>query len=363
MEVHNPHAELEIEIVQLGKLVQRGVLLRPADEDQVGVFGLRPGEQREGVDLRLKRAPSYCLEGVLEGNSGPAVLSFTIQDQQATNGQSGDGGFFAAQPSNMTAADGKVRICQLYPGQYKLTVRARSTGVAPPAFFGASTVAVADKDVTNFRVQGLPPIDVPGEVVLEGDGPAAPADAKLRVYLTSVTEAGAMPFAQPTLPGQFSLDGVLMDDYELTATNMPAGYYVKDITYGTQSVLNRPLRPGSALSNSLRVVVGRDGGNLSAAVTDKDGKPVPDAYVVVLPDSAATDADFAAQTITGHTDQNGAWTSATLRPGKRLVVVSATPNDNTPETIARLQAIRPKAKEVEIAPGQTMQVKLEMPDN
>ncbi len=327
---------------------------------------LRSGEQRDGVDLRLRRTPSYCLEGVLEGNNGPAALSFAIGDQQASNGRSGDGGFYSAQPGATTAADGKFRVCQLYPGQYTFTARRfapMGTGPSAPAFFGAATVVIADKDVTNLHLQALPPLSVPGEVVLEGDQPATPAEAKLRVVVQSITEAGSVPWAASSIPGQFSLDGLVMDDYDLDVLNLPPGYYVKDITYGTASVFNRPFRPGSAQNNSVRLIVGRDGGNLSVAVSDKNGSPIAGAHVIVLPQTAATDPDFAALTVTGHTSQNGVWNSAALRPGKRFVLASATDNDNTPESISRLQSLRAKAKEVEIAPGQTVRIALEMPTN
>jgi hypothetical protein len=53
------------------------------------------------------------------------------------------------------------------------------------------------------------------------------------------------------------------------------------------------------------------------------------------------------------------YASATLAPGKYLALVSETANDNTPESIARFLSLRSKAKEIDVAPGKTVQVSLQ----
>src|SRR5229473_2532812 len=66
---------------------------------------LRAGERREGMDIRMARSASYCVEGVLEANGGPAALFFQIHMQQPTNGRSGGGGFYTMTPSGTSGAD------------------------------------------------------------------------------------------------------------------------------------------------------------------------------------------------------------------------------------------------------------------
>jgi hypothetical protein len=44
-----------------------------------------------------------------------------------------------------------------------------------------------------------------------------------------------------------------------------------------------------------------------------------------------------------------------LAPGKYYVLASRTPFDRTPETIGRLWGARDKGKEVELAPGATVE--------
>src|SRR5258708_26658302 len=41
---------------------------------------LNPGERREGIDIRVLRTPSFCVEGVLQSGSGPEALRFGIEE-------------------------------------------------------------------------------------------------------------------------------------------------------------------------------------------------------------------------------------------------------------------------------------------
>jgi hypothetical protein len=151
----------------------------------------------------------------------------------------------------------------------------------------------------------------------------------------------------------------LLDDYELNVYGVPHDLYLKDITYGGLSILHEPLRVGSAMGNAtLRVIVARDGGYVSAKVADKDGNPVPDSYVLIMPSSASSEPALAASLISGQTDQNGVYSSEMLAPGKYLVLASSAPVDSTPEGIGKLMRTRSHAQEVEIAANGNQQTTL-----
>ncbi|MBZ5618259.1 MAG: carboxypeptidase regulatory-like domain-containing protein [Acidobacteriia bacterium] len=316
---------------------------------------LSSGELREGVDIRLVRAPSFCLEGVVEGGSGPADLHFEIGETQPTSGTSGNGGFYSTQPGGTPGPDGKIRICDLHQGDYELTVHqyAKETFGAAP-FFGSTVVTVADRDVQNVRVIARPRIPLAGEVVWDGPAPDPPLDAKLTLRLQAITrtERGSV---DATIPGEFSLPGgLLMDDFGLQVSEVPKGVYIKDITYGGHSILYEPLRLGSAMGDAgLRIVLARDGGTASARVTDKDGNPVPECSIVMIPASAANEATIAAALTTGKTDLRGTWTSASLAPGKYFVLATSDTIDRSPESIAKLWASRTRAQEVDLNPNAT----------
>ena len=314
---------------------------------------LRPGEQREGVDIRLTRSAAFCLDGVLEGNRGPGALHFNIAETQPHSGRSGDGAMYTATPGGTSGPDGKVRICDLHPGEYELSVAEFNPGgMGGATQFGATIVTIGDRDVAGVRVGLRPRIPVSGEVVFDGPAPEPPLTGKLRLDVEAITrtERGN---AQASIPGEFAFEGgLVMDAFGLDIGGVPAGVYVKDVTYGDQSILYQPLRVGSAMGNAgLRVILGRDGGSVGTRVADKDGNPVADCTVVILPATSPNEAVFAAAVKTGKTDQAGAWSSATLAPGKYFVLATSGTVDRSPETIGKLWKARSRGEEVEIAPN------------
>jgi hypothetical protein len=304
------------------------------------------------VDIRLVRTPSFCLEGAIDGASGPAKLHFQITETQPTSGSHEGGGFYTAVPNGTSSADGKLRICDLHPGDYELTVNAARDQTGETPFFGATTVTVTDIDLQNVRVTARPRIPLSGEVVWDGPAPDPPLEAKLPIFLEALsrTERGDV---QAPIPGAFEFTGgMVMDDFRLQVRPVPKGVYIKEITYGDRNILYEPLRVGRAMGNSgLRVVLARNGGTIATKVADKDGNPVPECAIVVMPGGLASDGAFAAALVTGRTDQAGRWSSATLAPGTYHVLATNDAINKTPETISKILASRSRAQEVDLNPN------------
>jgi hypothetical protein len=78
----------------------------------------------------------------------------------------------------------------------------------------------------------------------------------------------------------------------------------------------------------------------------------------VLPISVASEAALAAAIVSGQCDQNGAWTSNMMAPGKYYVLALSGPHNNSPESIAKLWGNRTHFKEIELAPNGSVQVTL-----
>jgi hypothetical protein len=326
---------------------------------------LRAGEQRTGVDFRLRRSPSYCLEGVLQGGAGPGALDFVMEEKEPTSGRSGNGGFYTSVPNGKSEADGRIRICDLHPGEYTLTAFQSPSGDAAPAFYGTTRIAVSDEDLRGIGITALPRITVTGEALWDGAAPDTPDDFKLSLNLDPMTRA---PWsgekgtsASTTIPGEFAFPDLLMDEYSLDVRGLTGRMYIKDITYGTSSIFHQPLKTGSAIGSAgIRLLVARDGATLTVTAAGKEGQPAGDVDVTLIPEFAGSDAALAALIVSGRTDQNGVYRSGTLPPGKYYVLAGNVANDNTPECITKLRRARTKAKEVELVPGATMQVSVEL---
>jgi hypothetical protein len=162
------------------------------------------------------------------------------------------------------------------------------------------------------------------------------------------------------VPGTFSVDGIFPDEYVVDARFNAPGVYVKDVTFSDRSVRYEALRPAAAMNGSgLRVVMAHDGGTVSVQVSDKDGNPAADLFVLTIPAEVRSEAELAARIQQGESDQAGQYTTPTLAPGKYYVVAVDRPVDRSPETIGRLWKARNRYQEVDLPANGSAQVKIE----
>jgi hypothetical protein len=148
-------------------------------------------------------------------------------------------------------------------------------------------------------------------------------------------------------------------DYELAPDIQGKGMYLKDIMEGEESALHRIIHPPGG---DFRLIVANDGANLNTVAVDADGSPIPEATIAIMPVDAATEADFAARCVFGHANQKGAWTSDALAPGRYLALATNQTLDTKAFHIDQLWAARHRAKEIELKPNATLQVKLNVQD-
>jgi hypothetical protein len=319
---------------------------------------LQPGEKREGVDIEMNKSPSYCVAGTVFGPMGAAALHFSIEAMQPSSGQSSSGGTYMIAPSGTTAADGQFRICDLYPGVYRLSAGDPVTS-SPKSVHGSTDITITDQDLQGVRVNAGPGKSLEGEVVWDSDPPATPVTNKVFVSVVPLFRIGYIG-GRYDVPGTFTVDGVFPEEYEVQARFNAAGIYVKDVTFSDRSVRYEPLRPAAATNGSgLRVVMAHDGGTIAAQVNDKDGNPVADLFVLTIPAGTTSEGELAARIQQGETDQAGQCTTPTLAPGKYYIVAIDRPIDRSPETIGRLWRSRKRYREVDLPPAGSAQVRLE----
>src|SRR6185437_4291555 len=98
---------------------------------------------------------------------------------------------------------------------------------------------------------------------------------------------------------------------------------------------------------------------LAASVADKDGNPVPDAHVVIVPADVQSEGALATDFITGTTDQGGQYASPGLKPGRYYVAATAEGFDAAVASIEKLWNSWRNFKEVELATNGQEQVNLQ----
>ncbi|MDQ2711546.1 MAG: carboxypeptidase regulatory-like domain-containing protein [Acidobacteriota bacterium] len=328
-------------------------------------LALQPGEHREGMEIRMRRSVSYCMDGVLSSDTGPDALEFWLEESEPTSGESGEGnGVFLSLPSGKAGPDGKIRVCDLHPGTYRLLAMDSDwDSKGAPMFFGEMQFSIRDKDLHDVRVVGHGRIAVAGEIVWDAKPPEQLVSGKLSVSLRPMTRA---PFMQEigagevesSVPGQFTFLLLLTDDYVVKLMHVPPGAYVKDVVYGGLSALHASMRVGKTMGSDLRVVLAHDGGTLNVKVADKDGNPIPDCQVVLLPAEASTEVMAADTMIKGQTDQYGTYSSGSIAPGKYFVLATNSSVDRTPESLEKLLLSRTHAREAELPPNGSVQIVL-----
>jgi protocatechuate 3,4-dioxygenase beta subunit len=324
---------------------------------------LRPGQTLDQLDIRMVKSHGYCVDGVMvTATSAPTKLDFSISRTEAVFSRTD--GFGSV---GNTDTDGKFRICNLAPGDYRLITQGPVLAKRADFTFGLTPFTVMDQDLRQLQVVTPPLVTLAGEVSWDGAGAPIPGAPPLTVRAVPVDRRAISiegwnetQGVSTVVPGVFHFPGMLMGDYELDVLGLPTGQYVKDVTYGGASVLHQPLRLGNApLNSKLGVVVGRDGAMISAQVNDSDGKPVIDAYFYALPAAADSEAALAETMAWGRTDRLGQFTTDTLPPGKYYVLAHRSGVGVSAFGVGRLWAARlSQGTEVELGPGGFRQVTL-----
>lgn len=322
---------------------------------------LRPGQSLDQLDIRMVKSQGYCADGVMTAAT-PAKLDFNLTRTEAVFSRADNPGS-AGNPGD----DGRFRICNLAPGEYRLTTQGPVPAARADFTFGLTPFSVMDQDVRRLQVVTPPLVTLAGEVTWDGADAPLPGATPMTVRAVPVDRRAVaiggwneMQGVSTAIPGVFHFPGMLMGDYEVDVLGLPLGQYVKDVTYGGASVMHQPLRLGSAPLNSrLGVVVGRDGAVISAQVNASDGKPVIDAYFYALPALADSEAALAETMAWGQTDRLGQFTTDTLPPGKYYVLALRSGVGLSAYAIGRLWAARlSQATEVELGHGGFRQVRL-----
>lgn len=332
---------------------------------------LSPGETRTGVQIRMAGARSYCVSGTVDGIGDAQELSVALTERLSF-----DSGWALTPASVKVTSAGEFRACGLHPGEYHLSVSSKTTDRKLNA---VADVTITDRDVSDIKLLGRPALEISGELVY--DPPPREKSAEVRLflrrnmhggigeYVDSVTKAANLSMfgalttvSRIAAAGAFIAGRVAVDDWQVDVRG-PEGCYVRKAQYGNQNVLREPLRLGQSTGEErLRILIGCDGGALTARVNDKDGNPVSHLFLYLMAADAASEGAFAlslrrTEVVKGWSDPMSG-----LPPGKYRAL--ATDLDLSPlyassDFTDKLWRVRGKAKEVEIGPGATIQIALE----
>ncbi len=323
---------------------------------------LHSQDLRDGVDIRMSKTESYCLEATLTEAGVPTGMQFLLVEKAVSSTRLPSVNLPRSFPSG---SDGKIRLCDLYPGQYQL-VAARLSATAQESI-AAVDVTITNKDVRDLVAAAIPRSTVFGELVLDKQPiEGVTQSVRIRTFPSPVRQFPPFPLLGP---GTFSLDVIVGSSYIAAISGLDSHSYVKDVQYGGSSILGQPFVPSGG-DAKLIVTIGSDAGSISATVLAANGQPVTGSAVLIVPVTARTESDVAATFRAGLTDENGKYHESGLPPGKYDVYATNEPPpsrvdgggglliDRTPDAIGKILNARSRGKQVEVGPNGAASISL-----
>jgi hypothetical protein len=321
-------------------------------------------ELRDNVDIHMLSAPSYCLEATLTAGGVPTSMNFLLHPTEEP--------YRSLLPSinlprsSVTSGDGRIRLCDLYPGRFELI--AARLGGNEQEFLGATDIVISNTDVRNLVINAMSRSKVAGEFVW--DNPATASSTTTPITIRTFPTPNRPVPENPVVPGKFSLDVMAGIAYIPVISDLDSHFYIKDIAYRGVSILNKLFRPDGS-EEKLRITIGRDAGSISAKINGIDTQPAVGAAVLFLPVTAQTEGEVVSTIFAGVTDDTGSYHVTGLPPGKYDVFATREPPpsvlygsknvlliDRTPETIGKVMRARARGQRIEVGPNANAQVNL-----
>ncbi len=153
--------------------------------------------------------------------------------------------------------DGSFEFPKVYPGTYTARITAPNTGSAGNLNFGMATTTInlAGTDVTGIEIAVPRQKDITGRVTLEGRGPMPRFGMPLAPLPGTPNSQIQFLNINPQPDGTFRVTIPEGERQIGAAGNLPAGYTLKSMTYGTTDVLKSPLKVAVSDSAELRVTL------------------------------------------------------------------------------------------------------------
>jgi len=281
------------------------------------------------LEIRMRQGRTFTISGrIIDAAGAPAARVSADLDRYYDHGSSGIG--------MLLGADGRFRIDDVPSGTY--AIRAAIGGPDRPdgrryeaAFV---PVRVDSSDVEDVLVTMSRGVDVTGRVVLEEQAVEFPRTQGSGLYVTARLAVDRLPNDGSTLHAwvaadrTFTLSGAF-GSRVLDVSNVPRGWYVKSIRYGTTEVIDAPVEfKDRRNAPALDVVLSNRGAVLSGRVIDDRGNP---ARAVVMLFRVTNDASPPVLASYVSVPATGALQIGPVRGGEYMVVV-------LPPTTPMLQA-------------------------
>jgi len=277
---------------------------------------IRPREDRTGVNIQLRLAPTTTVKGVTSGPDGVplAGVSLTILDP----GPKAPNVLAAGLGSTQSDQGGHFTFRGVSPGSY--TVIAGVVQGSSMLWGSADIAASGGELATSMSLQ--PGVSVSGRIVLEGASP--PMFSSIRPILVptlSVPARSSPPVVSPD--GTFTFASVAPGSYRLVINGgPPRGWAVQSMIVDGQDALDSPLivREGVGL-RGITITFTDQPTRLSGRMLDASGGPAPEYFLIAYAVDRRFWVPFSQRVRSVRPGVDGHFSVVGLPPGDYLISV------------------------------------------
>lgn len=248
------------------------------------------GQQSTDADIRLKRALVFQVRGRLAQDAGLGRPSLLLSPRDTL-----DANIFGT--SIHPAKDGTFEFKNVLPGSYTLwLIGTYLPGQSTSGRHGGfRLLARQDVDVSASNVNGIvlsltPPINLTGRITAEGIDKQRLAQSRVAFVPSGQVMMGNFQSAAVDADGNFAVDNLSPGTYSVRAMNLPAGAYVKEITYNRQDITSNGLDVSLGGGGEIDLLIRTGAGEVDGTVAvDSSGSANSVAFVILVPDNVASD--------------------------------------------------------------------------
>jgi hypothetical protein len=345
------------------------------------VIAVAPGDERAGIDIRLRPSPAARVSGTVTA-AGQAVPNVVVRlIRQGMSALQPDNGFEAA--ATVTGADGTFTLLGVTPGAYVLKALRLPRPRLPPALaanpaivatyaadgpplpgadlVGAQVpITMSATDLVDVSMELRRGATASGRLVFDGAAPPSEADVR-RIGVLLVSEDGGLPGANLQLvsvdaTGRFEIQAPAPGRYTLTGVRVPAAWRPAGVAVRGAALASAIDLSGDDVTDVTLTYTDRVAG-LAGGVQSPDRTTDANPEVVVFPADRRLWAEDPLNPRRPRLEQSfsdGRYRIGDLLPGDYLVAAIETAD--VPEFIdaAFLEAVARFATPVTLSAGQTV---------
>jgi hypothetical protein len=217
------------------------------------------------------------------------------------------------RPGNVDP-NGNFEFRGVAPGSYTLLAAVSERGRG--GLTARLPVEVGGANLENIGITLNPPLNVAGRVRADSQAPVSLAGVEVSLRPVELAMFGPSTLsARVQADGTFTFANVSPDEYMVTLSGLPDGFYVKVVVAGGQNVLLSGIDLNRGIAGGVEILLSPHAGQVTGVVQNDQQEPVAGGTVVMVPQDKER-LGLAQYYRTATADASGRFTVKNLDPGQ-----------------------------------------------